>query len=279
MAVKPNDLSSFPVWVTMSRMTDTGYHNHNYYEFVYVLEGMVDHIINGEHHILREDNYFLLDPKDEHMYVSINDEPFRIINFMFDPALIDANFTLDTPFKEIIKHPLIGISPKKLSTLPLAVQFSDDSRTIKNVFTDSLNEYRQKKPGYLNVLRANVVKIIINCLRNVYENEDFSKKSAFVDTITKYVNEHYSENISLSELCDKLGYSVQYVSRAFKTQIGVNFSEYLKKVRVQKACSLLLSTDMTIQQIVNAVGYSNIAFFYKAFKKIMGETPMEFRNR
>lgn len=279
MIVKTSSLQDFPICVTRGSKKDINYHRHNYYEFAYVYEGMVDHVLNGEHHILRDGNYFLLSPEDVHTYAAINDEPFRIVNFMFNPSLIDPSFTLETPFKEIIKHPLIGLSHKKLVRSPLGVQFSDDAGILRPIFINSVTEYKQRKVGYINVLRANAVKGIIACLRNVYAEQDDVKKSYFVENIIKYANDNYQEPISLSQICEKLGYSVQYASRIFKEQMGVNFSAYLIQIRMQKACSLLLSTDMTIQQIGNAVGYTNMAFFYRAFKSVVGETPTEFRNK
>ena len=257
-------LRNFPVHISRSVLPTTEYHNHECYEFVYVYEGMVDHILNGEHYLLSAGNYFLLSPSDKHMYVAVNREPFRIINFTFDPAMIDQSFTLETPFNEMIKHPSIGLSHKNLTASPLGVQFSDETKNLMPMFLSSFTEYQQKKPGYLNVLRATLIRGIIACLRNVYADENTFDKSSFVDNIIRYVNDNCSENISLSALCDSLGYTVPYVSRVFKEQIGMNFSEYLVKVRVQKACSLLLSTDMTVQQVVNAVGYSNTDFFHRA---------------
>ena len=85
MIVKTNSLKDFPICVTRSSKKNIDYHRHNHYEFAYVYEGMVDHVLNGEHHILRDGNYFLLSPDDIHKYASINDEPFRIVNFMFNP--------------------------------------------------------------------------------------------------------------------------------------------------------------------------------------------------
>jgi AraC-like DNA-binding protein len=278
MVEKTIALKSFPVCVSRNVGTTTSYHNHKYYEFVYVLEGMVEHIINDEPNVLREGNYFLLSTNDRHVYRPINSEPFKIVNFMFDPSLIDPIFTIETPFNKIIKHPLIGMSDKKFTASPFATQFSDDSKNLLPVFLNALTEYQQKKVGYLNVLRADLIKGIVACMRNVCVDSESSAKIPFVDKITKYVNDNYSENISLSTLCDSLGYTVPYVSRIFKEQIGMSFSEYLVKVRVQKACALMLSTDMSIQQIVNAVGYSNMSFFYRSFKNIMGETPHEFRK-
>ena len=279
MVVKTLQLKNFPIAVHSSRNPSSTYHNHNYYELVYVIRGMAQHIVNGEHRILSKGNYFLLSPNDEHMYVSLNSDPFKIINLMFDPSVIDSKFTLETPFEEIIKHPLIGVSDKNFVASPLATHYSDNSSSMKAIFLNSVDEYHKKRIGYMNVLKLNIIKAIIECVRNVSSDKDNTSKSLFVDEIIKYTNDHYAENVSLSALCNSLGYSVPYVSRVFKEQTGMNFSEYLVNLRIQKACSLLLSTNMSVQDIINAVGYSNTEFFYRAFKKIMGETPTKFRNR
>ena len=279
MTVKTYPLKDFPVCVLRGVRTDMEHHRHKYYELVYVYEGMVDHVLNGEHHILTEGNYFLLSPDDVHTYVSINKEPFRIINFMFHPALIDSSFTLETPFKEIIKHPSIGVSRKKLLKSPLGVQFFDDDRRLRPMFLNAFSEYKQKKIGYVNALRATAEIFILACLRNVCVEQESEQQNVVINKIIEYVNENYLEDISLSSMCDSMGYNVQYISRVFKTQVGMNFSTFLINKRIQKACSLLLSSDMTIQQIANEVGYSNMGFFYNSFKKIMGETPAEFRNK
>lgn len=279
MVVKTSPLRDFPVCVLRGIRADIDYHRHTYYEFVYVLEGTVDHVLNGEHRILGEGNYFLLSPEDIHTYLSINSDPFRIVNFMFNPALIDSSFNLSTPFKAIIKHPAIGVSYKRLVASPLSTQFLDDDRSLRQIFVNAINEYKFKKPGYISVLRATAISGIIACLRNVYAGEDGVEKNTFVTNIIRYINENYMGNVSLSAICDEMGYNVQYVSRSFKAQMGMTFSEYLFKVRIQRACSLLLSTDMTIQEVSNAVGYSNTAFFHKVFKSVIGETPADFRKK
>ena len=279
MVVKTLQLKNSTIAVHCSRNPSSTYHNHNYYELVYVIRGMAQHIVNGEHRILSKESYFLLSPNDEHMYVPLNSDPFKIINLMFDPSIIDSKFTLETPFGEIIKHPLIGMSEKNLVATPLAMHYSDSSNVMKSIFLNSFDEYRKKRIGYINVLKSNVIRALIECLRNVSGDTDNPTNSSFVNKIVKYANDHYAESISLSSMCNSLGYSVPYVSRIFKEQIGMNFSEYLVNLRVQKACSLLLSTNMSVQNIITAVGYSNTEFFYRAFKEIMGETPTKFRNR
>ena len=86
-------------------------------------------------------------------------------------------------------------------------------------------------------------------------------------------------DIVLAQICKKMGYNAQYVSRSFKEQMGINFTSYLHNVRMQRACSLLLSTDMSVTQVSYSVGYQNTAYFHRTFKKIIGVTPYNFKNK
>ena len=64
----------------------------------------------------------------------------------------------------------------------------------------------------------------------------------------------------------------------FKKETDMNFSEYLKKIRIDNAKNLLLNTENTVEDISYAVGYSDIKYFSRLFKKLTGVTPTEFRK-
>ena len=68
-------LKNHPVHVKKSTLATTEFHNHKFYELVYVCEGMVDHIMNGEHYLLGEGNYFFLSPNDN-VLRSLYGQPF-----------------------------------------------------------------------------------------------------------------------------------------------------------------------------------------------------------
>ena len=64
----------------------------------------------------------------------------------------------------------------------------------------------------------------------------------------------------------------------FKKETGMNFSDYLKKIRIDNAKNMLLNTEQTVEDISYAVGYSDIKYFSRLFKKLTGVTPTEFRK-
>ena len=73
---------------------------------------------------------------------------------------------------------------------------------------------------------------------------------------------------------ESCGLNPSYFSRAFKREIGVSVFELINSVRIQKACVMLKRTDMPIIEVAYAVGYNNISFFNRYFRKIMNASPI-----
>lgn len=96
--------------------------------------------------------------------------------------------------------------------------------------------------------------------------------------IVRYMQEHLSEEISLTVLAEEFHLSAQYISQLFKNEIGVNFLTYLTGIRMEQARKLLLSTSLSIAEISGKTGYSDYRVFTKVFKKIEGVTPSQYRQ-
>lgn len=75
---------------------------------------------------------------------------------------------------------------------------------------------------------------------------------------------------------EAVGSSYSYLSREFKKETGMRFVEYLNRLRVTKAKSLLLAHDLSMKEIVERTGFRNYNYFFKVFKEFEGMTPSEF---
>lgn len=92
------------------------------------------------------------------------------------------------------------------------------------------------------------------------------------------MNEHYQQKISLLSISKSVHLNPTYFSELFKRETGEHFNTYLTSVRIKKAAELLSSSDLKIYEVAEQVGFSNMSYFSKKFKDVMGVTPFEYRN-
>ena len=112
----------------------------------------------------------------------------------------------------------------------------------------------------------------INLLKN-------NKHYNLVEKIQNNIQQNYSNiNLSAESLADTIGYTPYYFSKIFKEITGINVSDYIRQVRINKAKELLGMEENKINEIPNMVGFTNISHFYAVFKKEVGLTPQHLEN-
>ncbi len=104
------------------------------------------------------------------------------------------------------------------------------------------------------------------------------KMKQLVEEVCSYLHSHYMEDISLDQCAEDAGANPYTLSKAFKKIIGFNFIDYLTTIRIEKAKSLLLQTNMKISDIAEQVGYRH-SYFNRIFKKHTGVPPSQFRKQ
>jgi len=107
------------------------------------------------------------------------------------------------------------------------------------------------------------------------------KKEQSTDVIERaktYINNKYNKAISLDDVSREVDISPYYFSKIFKEETGVNFIDYLTKIRIDKAKELLLYSDLSMKVICCQIGYSDPNYFSRSFKKMVGVTPTEYKE-
>lgn len=100
-----------------------------------------------------------------------------------------------------------------------------------------------------------------------------------IENIKSYIEANLEYNIKLSNLANAFGYNEQYIGRLFKKEMHMNFSEYVNMQRIRHAKILLKETTESVIIISMSVGFNNVTYFNKMFKKHTGITPLEYRNK
>ncbi|MFZ3591321.1 helix-turn-helix domain-containing protein [Bacillus sp. DJP31] len=106
----------------------------------------------------------------------------------------------------------------------------------------------------------------------------YKKEKNNMQKIEEYLRHNYQQDINLQEIADRFYLSREYISRKFKQEFHETLTDYLTKIRVEKAKDLLENPHLKIYDIAYQVGYQNEKYFSKVFKKSTGQTPNEYRN-
>jgi two-component system response regulator YesN len=116
-------------------------------------------------------------------------------------------------------------------------------------------------------------------LSNLIASQEVGTPSKIILSALDYINIHFSENISLSDVADNINLSKNYLCDLFKKELGVTFINYVTNLRIEKAKEYLVSTDMKMYEVSDAVGYSDYAYFSQIFKKHTGITLSAYRRQ
>jgi len=93
----------------------------------------------------------------------------------------------------------------------------------------------------------------------------------------EYIHEHQTEELSLGQVAKSVNTSTFYFCKMFKKVTGINFTDYLSRVRIEKSKNLLLNPNLRVSEIAFEVGFQSLTHFNRVFKKILGQSPTEYR--
>lgn len=108
--------------------------------------------------------------------------------------------------------------------------------------------------------------------------EQRQSENPVISFVVQYIEQHYSEEISREFLAEKAFVSPSYLSTLFRQCMGMNFSDYLNRVRIWNACEILRRETCKIYEAALSVGFNDERYFSQVFKKIEGLTPAEYRS-
>ncbi len=166
-----------------------------------------------------------------------------------------------------ICHEILGVLGAK-------AYLSEESDSVGELKVNIAEELENKRYFYqLNAWVLEITGIMIEGFKIPQ-----GKYSAIVKQALDYMKEHYSESLSLREMATLVHLNPNYFCQLFKTETGENFSNYLTVFRLKKAEELLKNTDLRAYEIAEKVGYPNLSYFSRIFKKYTGKSPFEYRN-
>lgn len=225
-------------------------HCQDNYEFIYCYEGVVNVTVTDRIYRLREGKGMIIPPMQVHSYFT--SDYCDVYLLVFSKDYVSDFYEKHKDYAAtypVFSLPSGDIVCKKL-------QSSVDVFERKSLFYQIASLYG-KHTAFIPV--------------------DPVKNEIIVKTVD-YIMKNYKEDISLTALSGHLGLSYNYVSDKFNETFGTGFSEAVNAYRVNEACRLLYTTDMTMGEIARETGYDSIRSFNRNFFKINGKSPSEARK-
>lgn len=261
-------------------------HSHNYYQIWYVVSGNCDHCIEGQTHTMKAGDGFILPLNLTHRTELGNNSKVLCCEFRIDEVLFDgANIGLQK-IKEITNGlSFIMLFQQELHGAQVKFTFSSQTqRRIEGLMTCMLDEYQSKELLYEDFLRMQLLQLLLLFMREYAElpatppsEELYCRYKSIVENTIGYIRQHFNEPLCLDDVCRRAAMSKTYFCYLFKLQTSKTFVEYLIGLRMEKAIELLATTERTITDISQDVGFQTSTHFTRTFHKLMDLTSRKYR--
>ncbi len=261
------------------------------YKIIYIKSGSCHFVMNGREFILTGASTICMNEKDEITFYHIEEEAVRIV--WFHPQVINSTFTM-----EIINDPVRKLSmteqqdlyymlqflPEAAPTLKILSLHTIDSAMIEHKLT-LLKELLMKQDSNCWPCRSRSYLFeILFCLARQEEEEEMSELLHY-DTYSRlavdviyYLQSSYNQKITVERLAEEFHTNRTSLLNDFKKYTGQSVNQYLIQLRLTMASTLLRDTELSVEEICERTGFSEISYFSKVFKKKLNHTPSEYRK-
>ena len=216
---------------------------------------------------------FIKEVVEEYAYIEYSSFYYKniiyIILYINNKKYNDSNEIIDGIVKKADFFMENKINMYVLETTEDVWKLREQSNLVRNVEEKRLSNMPPKKYFLKNETK----------LAEVFEKDNNTSNDITVIKLAKeYIINNFNKNITLKDVADEVFLSQNYLSELFKKEIGEGFYEFLSNYRIKKAKEILITTNLKVYEVAKMVGYNDSISFGRAFKKITGTTPNNFRN-
>lgn len=259
-------------------------HSHEYIEIVYIISGCAEHMVGEARVIANKGDLFIINPGVTHAFYGKSDGhgAFCAYDLMFVPDFFDITMINGGDFTSLGSCFLFySMFPQEKTVGPDLHLVNSSYCEFGELFNKIYLEYYGMEQGYINIIRAYVIELIVKIFRQLDVKTDSSaamNKNSMIDAALKYLQKNYSMHISVSELAAHMFVSRDYFSKIFRNTTGMSVTTFLKQLRINESCRLLVETDRSVTDIANDCGFHDMKHFYTTFRIQTGTTPGEYRK-
>ncbi|OAT23620.1 AraC family transcriptional regulator [Buttiauxella gaviniae ATCC 51604] len=248
------------------------YHWHQCVEFLYISKGYGIVVVDNQHYTARPGRLFIFPPfrlhkvhvdaddKNQYHRTTMHIEHSSVISTLYGFPRQQAQF-----------------SALAASNVPAQIYDLSEQADYMEVILEQFDKLDPTEHSTASDVAFMVMQIM--AFLPAQPQLFIPQQQTVASRIMQWVESNYSEKFSLDELAQSIGLSRSYTSRIFRQQTGGSIHEYLLTRRIKKSCDLLRTSPLSIEAIAQEVGFIEVTYFITCFKKMMAQTPLQYRKR
>ena len=243
-------------------------HTHDYIELVYHFSGTAEHTVDRVTYIVHRGEMLLVDRGCEHAFCP---KPrVRYCDIMLRPEFFDKSLSGGESVVSFLSLSEFREFASEISSGKRLIRFSvNERRQIEALIRLTIDEQKRELLASESMRRSALNMLLTLIFRNMRAERRLEMNRELLD----YIKDSCAEKITAASLADRCGYTVEHFSRRFKSFTKMTFTEYLNACRLDKARELLLSTQKSVDAIIDESGFSSRGEFFRKFRQKFGNTP------
>ncbi|PLR87763.1 MULTISPECIES: AraC family transcriptional regulator [Bacillus] len=258
-------------WGVMPKHYDNLRHKHSFFEICYVVEGKGKYLDDGQTHSLQENTMFLSRPDVLHQIKS--EQGLFLLYVAFE--LIESESS----------EQWIRIMEEAKTCSRVSIEVKDDTTAAllwKSMLIQSTKFEHIFFEEILNNLAFSLIASLLQTFVHYSHNDHHHKIlpeacSPLLNQATLYIKDNLSQSLKLTDAARHFHISGRHLSRLFVSELGVSYSEYVQNERIQRAATLLKTTDLSIKDIAEKTGFTTVHYFTRVFTSALNSSPGRFR--
>lgn len=226
---------------------------YDYYVFEYVVKGVGYIETPEEKYTVSEGDFYFLNKLRYHIYYSDPDHPYEKIFVVLKGSFVDFLVS------NYLSNDSVYIKKCNISSLMMHI----------------INILSREGPINYDRLALSVLELFQQVFPAPYRAKPSSNR--IPEMVKNYIDAHITEKISLDDISNSLYISKSHIERSFKKEYNQTPIAYWANQRISQVASMLVTTNYSLAQIAQMLGFSDVKYMSKSFKKIKGKTPMEYR--
>lgn len=256
-------------------------HKHKFIEMSYVYSGEISEIVNGKPIILKKGDLIILDTNVIHS-VDMTGPNDIMLNFLINKEYFNNSFFNQLDSENVMSDFLLHALYESHKYNAYLIFNTEENEFIHNIICKLALELISPNLNS-NAITDSCLIILFSELLRIYkaqektEDNNLPKQTKISIDIANYISSNY-ETITLASAAEHFHFTPNYFSNLVKKYTGKNFKDLILDEKLKKSSYLLRNTNLTIEEVMEKSGISNLQFFYKKFKEHYGVTPHKYRK-